>query len=249
MSGIGTGYDLSCTTFSPDGRIFQIEYAVKAVDNSSTAVGIRVKDGVVLGVEKIILSKMLEENSNRRIFTIDKHAGLAFAGLTPDARQLANKARSEAKNYYAFYRHPIPARMLCDRISGFVQTHTLFAHLRPFGCSIIQATWDHDGPQIHMIEPSGVSYGYYGIAVGKAKQAAKGEIEKLDLQKMTCREAVDEVARIIHYLHDDVKDKDFELEMSWICAESNFQHQLVPKDIVAEAEARAKAKLEEMQED
>jgi 20S proteasome subunit alpha 7 len=60
MSSIGTGYDLSCTTFSPDGRIFQIEYAGKAIDNSSTAIGVRVKDGIVLGVEKLIISKMLE---------------------------------------------------------------------------------------------------------------------------------------------------------------------------------------------
>jgi hypothetical protein len=76
MSSIGTGYDLSVTTFSPDGRVFQIEYATKAVDNSGTVVGIKCKDGVVLGVEKLIPSKMLLEGSNRRIHAVHKHAGM-----------------------------------------------------------------------------------------------------------------------------------------------------------------------------
>lgn len=236
MSGIGTGYDLSCSSYSPDGRVFQIEYATKAVDNSGTAVGIRVKDGVVLGVEKLVISKMLEPGSSRRISTIDKHVGLAFAGLSADARPLINKARTEAKNYKSFYESPIPSRVINERLSGFVQTYTLYGHLRPFGVSLILASWDAAGPNLHMIEPSGVSYSYYGTAVGKAKQAAKGEIEKLKLSEMTVRQAVNEVAKIIYTIHDEVKDKEFELELSWICSESGFQHQIVPKEIVAEAE-------------
>ena len=99
MSSIGTGYDQSTTTFSPDGRVFQVEYAVKAVDNSSTAVGIRCKDGVVMGVEKPKLSKMLVEGSNRRIFTVDKHSGMCVSGLMADARQVVTYAREEAAAY------------------------------------------------------------------------------------------------------------------------------------------------------
>ncbi|KAK7880645.1 hypothetical protein WMY93_032723 [Mugilogobius chulae] len=76
MSSIGTGYDLSASTFSPDGRVFQVEYAMKAVENSSTAVGIRCKDGVVFGVEKLVLSKLYEQGSNKRIFNIDRHVGM-----------------------------------------------------------------------------------------------------------------------------------------------------------------------------
>jgi len=245
MSGIGTGYDLSCTSYSPDGRVFQVEYANKAVENSGTAVGIRVKDGVVLGVEKLIISKMLESGSNRRISTVDKHVGLAFAGLSADSRPLINRARLEAKNYKNFYESSIPARVLNERLSGFIQAYTLYGHLRPFGCSLILASWDSTGPNLHMIEPSGISYAYFGTAVGKARQAAKGEIEKLKLSELTAKQAVNEVAKIIHTIHDEVKDKEFELELSWICAESNFEHHLVPKEIQAEAEKYAKASLEE----
>ncbi|PRP76351.1 proteasome alpha 3 subunit-like [Planoprotostelium fungivorum] len=189
-------YDISCTTFSPDGRVFQIDYAGKAVENSGTAIGVRVKDGIVFGVEKLILSKMLEPSANRRIHSLDRTIGLTYAGMTADARQLVNKGRSEAKNYRGFYYSTIPTRVLNERLSLFVQAYTLYGHVRPFGCSIIIGAWEDDGPQLYTIDPSGISYGYYGTAVGKAKQAAKGELEKLKLSEMTAREAVKEIARM-----------------------------------------------------
>src|SRR3989338_3850563 len=97
MTSIGTGYDYSCTTFSPDGRVFQVEYAEKAVEGAPTALGFRCVDGVVLAVENLIPSKMLEDNSNRRIHTLDKKIGCAHTGLIPDARQLVARGRSESR--------------------------------------------------------------------------------------------------------------------------------------------------------
>ncbi|XP_015747580.1 PREDICTED: proteasome subunit alpha type-3-like [Acropora digitifera] len=76
MSSIGTGYDLSASQFSPDGRVFQVEYAVKAVENSGTIVGIKGRDGVVFGVEKLVLSKLYEYGANKRIIHIDSHIGM-----------------------------------------------------------------------------------------------------------------------------------------------------------------------------
>jgi 20S proteasome subunit alpha 7 len=249
MSGIGTGYDLSCTTYSPDGKIFQVEYAMKAVDNSGTAIGVRVKDGIVLGVEKLITLKMLEPGSNKRIYTLDKHIGLTFAGLSADARHLVNRGKLESKNYKSFYDHSMSVRILNERLSGYMQAYTLYASVRPFGCSIILGGYDSRGPQLYMIEPSGISYGYYAIAVGKAKQAAKGELEKLKLSEMICRQAIEEVAKIIYQVHDDVKDKEFELEMSWICEESKYKHENIPKDLLKQIEEKVKKDLEtEMQE-
>jgi len=245
MTSIGTGYDLSPTTYSPDGRVFQVEYAGKAVDNSGTAIGIRCKDGVVLGVEKLIVSKMLIEGSNRRVSALDTHAGVAVAGLMADSRQLVARGRYEARSYKQVYDGDIPAKVLCDRISGFVQMYTLYASVRPFGCSVLLGVYDKKGPQLFMIEPSGVSYGYFACAIGKGRQAAKTELEKLKLQQITCREAVNKIARIIHSVHDEVKDKQFELELSWICDESKQVYQLVPKDIRDEAGRLAKAALEQ----
>ncbi|XWS52672.1 hypothetical protein CRYUN_Cryun11dG0091000 [Craigia yunnanensis] len=99
MSSIGTGYDLSVTTFSPDGRVFQIEYAGKAVDNSGTVIGIKCKDGIVMGVEKLIASKMMLPGSNRRIHSVHRHSGMAVAGLAADGRQIVARSKSEATNY------------------------------------------------------------------------------------------------------------------------------------------------------
>ena len=86
-----------------------------------------------------------------------------------------------------------------------------------------------------------IRQGYRGCAIGKGRQLAKTEIEKLKLEEMTCREAVDEAARIIHTVHDEAKDKDFELELSWIStAETGGRHLSVPKELIAEAERKAK---------
>ena len=98
MSGVGTGYDLQVNHISPDGQIFQIDYAGKAAENSGTAIAIRGKDGVVFAVEKIVTSKLYEKGANRRIFNIDTHIGMASAGLVTDARQLASIARDEVRN-------------------------------------------------------------------------------------------------------------------------------------------------------
>ncbi|XP_016671761.1 proteasome subunit alpha type-3 isoform X2 [Gossypium hirsutum] len=227
MSSIGTGYDLSVTTFSPDGRVFQIEYAAKAVDNSGTVIGIKCKDGIVMGVEKLIASKMMLPGSNRRIHSVHRHSGMAVAGLAADGRQIVARAKSEATNYQSVYGEPIPVKELAERVASYVHLCTLYWWLRPFGCGIILGGYDRDGPQLYMVEPSGISYRYFGAAIGKGKQAAK----------------------TIYKVHDEAKDKAFELEMSWVCDESKQQHQKVPDDLLEEAKVAARTALEEMDAD
>jgi len=245
MSSIGTGYDLSASHFSPDGRVFQVEYAQKAVENSGTAVGIRGKDGVVMGVEKLVTSKLYEQGANKRLFNIDTNIGGAVAGLLADARQLVERAKEESSNYRYNYGSNIPLKHLTSRVSGYVHAYTLHSAVRPFGTSMIVASYDADGPEMYLIEPSGVSWGYHGCAIGKAKQTAKTEIEKLKMKDMTMKDLVKEVAKIIYMVHDEVKDKAFELEMSWVGAETGGKHMLVPKDIHQAAEKYAKEALEE----
>jgi len=263
MSATGAGYDLSVTTFSPDGRVFQVEYANKAVEKSGTALGIRCRDGVVLGVEKPILSKMLVESSNRRILTVDLHAGVTMSGLSADGKQLVNRARSEAQSYRSFYGQPIPCNVLADRLAGFVHMYTLYWYLRPFGVSVLLVSYDPQdgpaddsskGPQLYMLEPSGLCYRYHGCAIGKHRMGAKTELEKIKFESITCREAVNEIAKIIYNLHDDVKDKEFELEMSWVCDESERKHVPVPENLRSEAirlavDAKEKAEMDDSDDD
>uniref|UniRef100_A0A672PEB2 Proteasome subunit alpha type n=1 Tax=Sinocyclocheilus grahami TaxID=75366 RepID=A0A672PEB2_SINGR len=192
MSSIGTGYDLSASTFSPDGRVFQVEYAMKAVENS------------------------------RSLFCVFGVTEYAVAGLLADARSLSEVSREEASNFRSNYGHDIPLKHLADRVAMYVHAYTLYSAVRPFGCSFILGSYDEDdGPQLYMVDPSGISHGYWGCAIGKAKQAAKTEIEKLQMKEMTCRELVKEVAKIIYIVHDEVKDKAFELELSWV-GEGNY---------------------------
>ncbi|KAJ9591259.1 hypothetical protein L9F63_002192 [Diploptera punctata] len=246
MSSIGTGYDLSASQFSPDGRVFQVEYAHKAVENSGTVIGLRGKDGVVFAVEKLVSSKLYEPGTNRRIFSIDKNIGMSVAGLISDARQIVETARTEAMNYKAQYGSNIPLRYLNDRVSMYMHAYTLYSAVRPFGCSVILGSFENNtGPLMYMIDPSGVSYGYNGCAVGKAKQAAKTEIEKLKLADMTCKELVKEAARIIYLVHDELKDKQFELELSWVGADTKGVFERVPQEVFLEAEKSAKAAMED----
>jgi len=246
MSSIGTGYDLSASQFSPDGRVFQIEYANKAVENSGTCLGIRGKDGVVFACEKIVTSKLYEAGANRRITNIDTHVGMAAAGLVTDARQLAEIARDEAATYRSDYGSPIPLPHLVQRVSAYMHAYTLYSSIRPFGATSMLGSWSKEaGAQLYCIEPSGTGYGYWGCAAGKAKSAAKTELEKIKMTEMTCAELIKEAAKIIYQVHDEVKDKMFELELSWVGEFTDGVHKRVPEDILQNAERFAKSALEE----
>eukprot|EP00760_Papus_ankaliazontas_P002072 PhM_4_TR10828/c0_g1_i1/m.63931/K02727/PSMA3; 20S proteasome subunit alpha 7 len=235
MSGIGTGYDLGVDTYSPEGRIFQVEYASKAVDNSGTAIGICCKDGVVVGVEKLLPSKMVESSTMRRIYALDKQCGVCVAGLQPDGRQIVERGRDECSNYRDTNSVPITCSTLVDRLGYFMQLHTLYWSYRPFGCAVLVASYADDGPQLHLIDPSGTAYGYRASAVGKAKTLAKAELEKVKFEEITCREGVKEVARILTLVHDDAKDKLYEYELGWVCDESQQTFTLVPEAVKKEA--------------
>ena len=237
---------MSNSVFSPDGRNFQVEYAGKAVENAGTSLGIKCKDGVVFAFEKIITSKLLVPGKNRKILSVDKHIGLIASGLIPDSRHLANRAREESKNYRSFYKSPISIPYLVDRIGNYVQAHTCYNSVRPFGIMSIIGGVDEDGPHLYMIEPSGVYWGYLGAAAGKGRQIAKSELEKLDLPNISCRDALKEAARIIYLAHEDQKDKDFELEMSWISkSETNSVHQFVPEELLKQVKLLAEESDEE----
>lgn len=253
MAGTGAGYDLSVTTFSPDGRIFQVEYAAKAVENSGTAIAICCKDGVVFAVEKFLVSKMLVPGTNKRVFPINRNTGCAVAGLVADARQLVTRARSEAKSYKSSYAEQMTPGLLSERLGMFVHAYTLYGSIRPFGASVLLGHVDTETkkPSLFCIEPSGLVFKYQGNAIGKGRQAAKTEIEKLlgnQDNLPTCEQALVEAARIIHKVHDE-KDRDFELEMSWISPQNNYEHSVVPTDTLKTAEAEAKRRIEAEEQD
>jgi len=246
MSAVGSGYDQSASTISPDGRVFQVEYASKAVDNKGTVIGLRCQDGVVLAAEKIVASPLLVPGKIHQLFSIDKNIGVAVGGWVTDGRQLVQYARQEVADLRKQISRSEPiSKMLVDRMGSYMHAYTLYSVVRPFGSNMMVASYDSSGPSLYMIETSGNYNGYYGCAVGKGKEAAKTEIEKLNLQKMSCREAVLEAAKIIHTVHDDEKDKIFELELGWVGEITGGVYQTVPDKIAKEAEQFAKSALAE----
>jgi 20S proteasome subunit alpha 7 len=245
MSGVGSGYDLSVTTFSPEGRVFQVEYASKAVDNGCAVVGVCCKDGAVLAVEKPEETKMMLPGSNRRIFTVAKHVGMAVPGKLPDGRQIVSRAQSECEGYKRFYGTTIPTKVLCDRLANFCHVFSLYWHLRPLGSAALTASFDDQGPHIHLSETNGVSYRYYGIAVGKGRQGIKTELERLNLGELTCREALKIICKCLIKQRDEQGAKKFEIELGWIAEETNREFVRVPEDLAKDSQEQAKREIEE----
>ncbi|KAH8304607.1 hypothetical protein KR059_012874, partial [Drosophila kikkawai] len=234
-------YDLSASQFSPDGRVFQIDYASKAVEKSGTVVGIRGKDAVVLAVEKVITSKLYEPDAGGRIFTIEKNIGMAVAGLAADGNYVADIARQEAANFRQQFQHGIPLKHLCERVSAYVHAYTLYSAVRPFGLSIIFASWDEvEGPQLYKIEPSGSFFGYYACASGKAKPQAKTEMEKLKTDMKT-EDLVKSAGEIIYKVHDELKDKDFRFEMGIVGKCTDGVHLINPTELTEKARSAGEA--------
>lgn len=208
---------------------------MKSVDNGGTSIGIKCKDGVVLAAEKIIDSKLLRENKNKKIQIVDRHIGALYSGLLADGRNLVKHARDEAHSYRNIYKKPIPIAYLVDRIGLRVQNFTCYNSVRPYGVSILFCGIDKE-PFLYMIEPSGSYAAYFSTAVGKGKQSAKSELEKLDYTNMSLSDCVKHAARIIKIAHDDNKDKDYELEISWISKTiTNGLFESVPESLLNDA--------------
>lgn len=249
MAGTGAGYDLSATTYSPDGRIFQVEYATKAMDNSATALAIVCRDGIVFATEKLKLSRMLIRGTNRRTYPITRTSGIAIAGMIPDGRDLVTKAREEATGYRGNYGEEIPAHTLAERVGMYMHHYTKYWSVRPFGAGVLIGKYDEKAQKCSLfsVDPSGLVQKYTGKALGKGRQLANTEIEKLDLAGLSCQDALFHVARILHKVHDE--QKPFELEVNWICQSSGWEHQIVPQELIDAAEERAKKALEDEDED
>ncbi len=166
------GYDRAITVFSPDGRLFQVEYAREAVKKGTTAIGIKCKEGVALLVDKRVMSKLLEAQSIEKIFQIDDHIGAASSGLVADARMLIDRARVEAQINRVTYNEPIGVAVLAKRICDHKQTFTQYGGVRPYGTALLIAGVDNNRPSLFETDPSGALLEYKATAIGAGRAAA-----------------------------------------------------------------------------
>eukprot|EP00475_Leptophrys_vorax_P016179 TRINITY_DN22635_c0_g2_i2.p1 TRINITY_DN22635_c0_g2~~TRINITY_DN22635_c0_g2_i2.p1 ORF type:complete len:262 (-),score=17.32 TRINITY_DN22635_c0_g2_i2:621-1406(-) len=173
-------YDSRTTTFSPEGRLFQVEYAMEAISHAGAAIGILATDGVVLAAEKRITSKLLESlKTSEKMHRIDDHVAAAVAGITADANILVNSARLAAQRYTFAYQEPMPIEQLVQALCDQKQGYTQFGGLRPFGVSFLFAGWDaRHGFQLYHSDPSGNYGGWRAAAIGANHGAAQSLLKQ-----------------------------------------------------------------------
>ena len=166
------GYDRAITVFSPDGRLYQVEYAREAVKRGTTAVGIKAKNGIVLIVDKRVSSKLLEAASIEKIFKIDDHIGVASSGLVGDARALVDRARVECQINRVSYDEQIEVEALAKKLCDHMQTLTQYGGIRPYGTALLIAGVSDGECRLFETDPSGTLLEYKATGIGIGRPAA-----------------------------------------------------------------------------
>lgn len=186
-------YDSRTTIFSPEGRLYQVEYALESISHAGTAIGIMSSNGIVLAAERKVTSKLLEQDtSNEKLYKLSSKITVAVAGLTADAEILINKARQFAQSYLMAYNEEIPVEILVKRLSDIKQSYTQHGGLRPFGVSFIYAGYDDRyGCQLYTSNPSGNYTGWKAISVGSNTSAAQTLLQMDYKDDMTLDEAIE----------------------------------------------------------
>ncbi len=215
-------YDRAITVFSPDGRLFQVEYARAAVKRGSTTIGIKFKDGVVLIADKRIKSKLIDPRGMEKIYIVDEHIGCATSGLVADARVLVDYARLIAQIERVTYGESISVEQLSKRLSDYKQQYTQYGGVRPFGASLLIAGIDDKGIHLIETEPSGAIMGYKADCIGGGREAVMEIFEKEYKDDMNIEDAINLGLKGI----ESVSEEEVEclnLEMGYIKKGENFR--------------------------
>lgn len=184
----GGGYDRAITVFSPDGKLFQVQYAQEAVKRGYTALGVKSDAGVVLAAERRATSDLVEEGSVEKIFKIDGHIGAAASGLIADARVLIDRARVEAQVNRIRYDELISVESLAKNIGDTKQMYTQHGGVRPFGTRFLIGGVGEKGPHLFETDPSGVVAAYKAHAIGGGAEEALEVLEDKYDEEMNLEE-------------------------------------------------------------
>jgi proteasome alpha subunit len=185
-------YDRAITVFSPDGRLFQVEYAKEAVKRGATAIGITTKEGVALVAFKSIHSKLVVPESLKKVFEVDSHIAVTASGLIADARRLVDTARLDAQRHRITYNEAPSVDSIARSVCDLMQVYTQYGGIRPFGVSLLIAGVDDQGAKLFEAEPSGAMTAYKADSIG----ANKKEVDEILEAKYDERLALDDAIRL-----------------------------------------------------
>jgi proteasome alpha subunit len=200
-----SAYDRVSTMFSPDGRLYQVEYASKIVEQGTLGTAMAYDKGVLFGADKNVTSRLLKPASIEKIFKVDEHIGAISSGLVGDARRLVQLARKEAQENKMYYEEKIQVETLVKQLSAIKQLFTQYAGMRPFGVSFIIGGVDETGSRLFETEPSGALAEYSAVAIGKGKKEVMVSLEKNYKEGLSFDEAI---AMLLEGMQKGIGEKD-----------------------------------------
>jgi proteasome alpha subunit len=223
------GYDRAITVFSPDGRLYQVEYAIETVRRGTLAIGIKAKDGVVLAVEEKT-RKLQISNVTQKIFQVDDHIGVAAAGYIPDARTQVDHARFFAQSNRLIYDEPVDVEGVAKNIADMAQQFTQYAGVRPFGVALLLAGVDKNGANLFLTDPSGTYIGYDAMAIGAGSDQVTDFLEKSYKQDISLEDAASLAIESIYLVSED-KSSTKHLKMAIIDTKTKAMRKVEDEEI------------------
>jgi len=230
MFAPSAGYDRAITIFSPDGRLYQVEYALETVRRGSLAVGVRTDSGVVLAVEERG-RKLQNAESVVKMFQIDDHIGAVGAGYIPDARIQVDNARVIAQSNRLVYDEPVDIETVAKRIADLNQQYTQYAGVRPFGVSLIISGVDENrGPVVFLTDPTGAYLGFDAIAIGAGSDQVNEYLEKNYNPGISLEQGITLAIECIYLVSED-KTGVFHIKTAVVDAKSKKMRRLSEDEI------------------
>ena len=234
------GYDRAITVFSPDGRLYQVEYAIETVRRGSLALGIKHKEGVIIAAEEKPRTLQISENP-QKIFQVDEHIGVAAAGYIPDARSQVDDARFFSQSNKMIYDEYVQVETVAKHLADQCQQYTQYAGVRPFGVSLIIGGVDEHGSAIYLTDPSGSYISYDAVAIGSGADKVTDFLEKSYKSGLSFDETGALAVAAIH-LASEEKNTTKHIKMSQIKADTK-KFEIVSDEQIAKFIKLAKEKF------
>jgi len=234
------GYDRAITVFSPDGRLYQVEYAIETVRRGSLALGIKHKEGVIIAAEEKPRTLQISENP-QKIFQVDEHIGVAAAGYIPDARSQVDDARFFSQSNKMIYDEYVQVETVAKHLADQSQQFTQYAGVRPFGVSLIIGGVDEHGSAIYLTDPSGSYISYDAVAIGSGADRVTDFLEKSYKSELSFDDT-GALAVAAIYLVSEEKEASKHIKMSQIKADTK-KYEIVSDEQIAKFVKLAKEKF------